>query len=40
MSDQSIFTRFPNKEILLEEFATKGLQKTLLVNGHFHTHFR
>jgi hypothetical protein len=39
MSDQSIFTGFPDKQTLLDEFKNKGLQKTLLVNGHFHTPF-
>jgi len=39
MSDQSLFTSFPDKQTLLDEFKNKGLQKTLLVNGHFHTPF-
>ncbi len=39
MSDQSIFTSFPGKQTLLNELKNKGLQKTLLVNGHFHTPF-
>jgi hypothetical protein len=39
MSDQSIFTSFPDKKTLLDEFKKNGQQKTLLVNGHFHTPF-
>ncbi len=39
MNDQSIFTSFPDKQTLLEEFKDNGLQNTLLVNGHFHTPF-
>jgi len=36
---QSIFKRFPHRQILLEEFKRTGEHKALLVNGHFHTPF-
>ncbi len=39
MNKSSLFTDFPGKQALLEELKSKGGQKVLLVNGHFHTPF-
>lgn len=37
MSNQTLFSNFPDKQTLLTELKNKGQQKDLLVNGHFHT---
>ncbi len=37
MSDKSVFTCFPGKQALLNEIKSKGNEKVLLVNAHFHT---
>jgi len=39
MKNQSLFANFPSTKELLDNFKSKGRQKTLLVNGHFHTPF-
>ncbi len=39
MNDQSLFRSYPDSQTLLEELKSKGKQKVLLVNGHFHTPF-
>jgi len=39
MNDHSLFKSFPDSDSLLEELKSKGKQKVLLVNGHFHTPF-
>ena len=39
MSNQSIFTNYPNRQVLEDELKQKGKQEVLLVNGHFHTPF-
>jgi hypothetical protein len=39
MSSQSLFSDFPEKQVLLEESVDNGKMETLLVNGHFHTPF-
>lgn len=39
MNNQSLFANYPGKQILLQDLKNKGIQSTLLVNGHFHTPF-
>ena len=39
MKNQSLFANFPSTKELLDSLKSKGRQKTLLVNGHFHTPF-
>ena len=39
MSNQSLFANYPDKQSLLQDLKSKGGQKVLLVNGHFHTPF-
>ncbi len=39
MNNQSVFSGFPGKQVLLEELKNQDEKKVLLVNGHFHTPF-
>ncbi|HAQ20270.1 MAG TPA: hypothetical protein DCR40_13725 [Prolixibacteraceae bacterium] len=39
MSNQSLFANYPDRKALMQEMKSRGGQKALLVNGHFHTPF-
>jgi len=39
MKNQSLFASFPSTKELLDGLKSNGRQKTMLVNGHFHTPF-
>lgn len=39
MNNQSLFANYPERKALIQELKSKGGQKVLLVNGHFHTPF-